>query len=668
MLQLTMYCTFCILWFVLAITVNSSGNYGIQNYYHQPTVRNKCIRCVKEEDRKCWDYQIKRYVMKKVCVQYHESCCPGFDGANCDKACFSCEKLREIEQKHTAVYHKVVTLETKIINITSIKGGSGGSRECNCPPGPKGRDGQPGLPGPSGPQGPPGRDGFPGQKGLNGVPGFPGPEGLPGQRGERGEKGDKGTRGEKGEMGGMGPQGPPGPPGANVSVTGDCNCPAGPQGLPGPRGVPGIRGEAGDPGPPGRNGLPGQKGDPGVSGPAGLPGMPGASGLPGQKGESGPAGLNGMKGDVGPKGSAGEPGIPGLPGIPGDETESFKELRENFTILERRFDNSETRIKELERIITELTTKYLNCKLNCTDTSFACACGMCIPVQMKCDGFPHCPDGSDESNCGCSGFECNDGTCLPLNRKCDGFPDCTDGSDESNTDCKRCSGFECSDGKCISLDRKCDGFPDCADGSDESNTDCKAPISCNEGKFGCADGSKCIDRETRCDGVSDCPDNSDEHNCSVSSSPATPTPPETPRPGTEDILSTTEGSGTTDDDQEPITTVPSDEPFNCTSEFLRRVNEAKKFGFPPPPPLVSEGPIREKQCQSLKERMSRRKRDRQIAQSVLGDDSEDFMIDVEDLASLSSERLISAKASKASAMSLASFFILCLQFVFVALF
>ena len=38
-----------------------------------------------------------------------------------------------------------------------------------------------------------------------------------------------------------------------------------------------------------------------------------------------------------------------------------------------------------------------DCYSTCNDDSFLCTCGMCIPDKFKCDGFPQCPDGSDEN-------------------------------------------------------------------------------------------------------------------------------------------------------------------------------------------------------------------------------------------------------------------------------
>ncbi|XDV32386.1 hypothetical protein PO909_003231 [Leuciscus waleckii] len=130
----------------------------------------------------------------------------------------------------------------------------------------------------------------------------------------------------------------------------------------------------------------------------------------------------------------------------------------------------------------------------CAPNRFRCGSGACIVNTWVCDGYADCPDGSDEVGCPtvkgsvtlvatvppsgrCSKdqFLClKPATCIADWKRCDGHPHCQDGSDETNCPTHGpllcVNGTLCADGEaCVLNSERCDGFIDCSDKSDENN-------------------------------------------------------------------------------------------------------------------------------------------------------------------------------------------------------
>uniref|UniRef100_H3DA53 Sortilin-related receptor n=1 Tax=Tetraodon nigroviridis TaxID=99883 RepID=H3DA53_TETNG len=129
----------------------------------------------------------------------------------------------------------------------------------------------------------------------------------------------------------------------------------------------------------------------------------------------------------------------------------------------------------------------------CAPNRFRCGSGACVVDSWVCDGYADCPDGSDElgcptaapaltpmpprppDRCGRGQFLCRrPPVCIPDWQRCDGRPHCRDGSDEARCPTRGplfCpNGTRCSDGEaCVPDSERCDGFLDCSDRSDEDN-------------------------------------------------------------------------------------------------------------------------------------------------------------------------------------------------------
>eukprot|EP00095_Tigriopus_kingsejongensis_P003283 maker-scaffold781_size98004-snap-gene-0.18 protein:Tk03283 transcript:maker-scaffold781_size98004-snap-gene-0.18-mRNA-1 annotation:"basement membrane-specific heparan sulfate proteoglycan core" len=114
-------------------------------------------------------------------------------------------------------------------------------------------------------------------------------------------------------------------------------------------------------------------------------------------------------------------------------------------------------------------------------------------------------------------WECaNHRRCIDKRRLCDGYPDCPDQSDEDAEMCPKVEcgeewQFQCRDKqRCIDKRRRCDGYSDCLDESDEN--DCFA-VECDYWQFKCRISGLCIDTRRRCDGTNDCGSDEDEQDC-----------------------------------------------------------------------------------------------------------------------------------------------------------
>ena len=138
----------------------------------------------------------------------------------------------------------------------------------------------------------------------------------------------------------------------------------------------------------------------------------------------------------------------------------------------------------------------------CLPHQFQCNDGMCISLNLVCDGEADCTHREDEDlqcnddyacsvndvnfdfqycreycltkeNCICadSNFQCLSGGCIRVNQFCNKKPDCKDKSDEFECVFPTCKSFQftCGNMECIPLSWYCNTFIDCSDGSDEIN-------------------------------------------------------------------------------------------------------------------------------------------------------------------------------------------------------
>ncbi|XP_017781082.1 PREDICTED: serine protease nudel-like isoform X2 [Nicrophorus vespilloides] len=109
---------------------------------------------------------------------------------------------------------------------------------------------------------------------------------------------------------------------------------------------------------------------------------------------------------------------------------------------------------------------------------------------------------SNRSECSNFTYKCDDGQCLPVTARCNQLVDCNDGSDEKNCNCADYLRSQ------FLLRKICDGIVDCWDYSDENQCEW-----CLPNQYVCGNSKVCINRTSICDGIRDCPHGDDERQC-----------------------------------------------------------------------------------------------------------------------------------------------------------
>ncbi|CAK8682042.1 unnamed protein product [Clavelina lepadiformis] len=183
---------------------------------------------------------------------------------------------------------------------------------------------------------------------------------------------------------------------------------------------------------------------------------------------------------------------------------------------------------------------------------FQCNNGLYIPLAWRCNKYNLCWDYSDEEDCDvrstgrCDCYKKENDTCkdgarwYSYNLKCDGYAHCPDGSDEWNClhgcsrfispiiqpircACYKPDEYSCtgSGPVCFTASERCDRYAHCPDGNDEWNCSSCLPekpfrCACNKiDDYSCTgNGHLCYADRERCNAIKNCLDASDEINCS----------------------------------------------------------------------------------------------------------------------------------------------------------
>ncbi|XP_039497795.1 basement membrane-specific heparan sulfate proteoglycan core protein isoform X32 [Drosophila santomea] len=197
----------------------------------------------------------------------------------------------------------------------------------------------------------------------------------------------------------------------------------------------------------------------------------------------------------------------------------------------------------------------------CASNQFRCTTSdVCIPLHLRCDGFYHCNDMSDEKSCEqyqrhtttrrpttlpatSSTFSTqgpgllerrNTTTTTTRATEASQWPWATKPTTTATTTsnpittvgvaknnkqtydiggsaqtCLENIEFACHNHDCIPIESVCDGMPDCGRNEDEDDALCK----CSGDKYKCQRGGGCIPKSQVCDGKPQCHDRSDESAC-----------------------------------------------------------------------------------------------------------------------------------------------------------